>query len=263
MHMSSSLVTPAVGAAMFAVSGAAVVYSIAKIKAEGFDGKRAAQTLALGAFVFAAQAVNFAIPATGSSGHIGGGILLAALVGAFPAMLAMTAILTIQCLAFADGGLLALGANVFNLGVIPCLIVYPLAAKLLTKNNSAGKTAAVSMLAAIIGLELGALAVAVQTHISGVTALPFTSFAPTMLFIHLAIGIAEGAITAGIMYIVCKTVRSDTTIHPIAAYIPIKKFATIFTIATLITGGALVPFASSAPDGLEWSIEKIAGVDFL
>ncbi len=70
--------------------------------------------------------INFTIPGTGSSGHIGGGILLAMLLGEFPALLTIASVLVIQCLIFADGGLLALGANIFNMGVIPCLIVFPI-----------------------------------------------------------------------------------------------------------------------------------------
>lgn len=71
-----------------------------------------------GAFVFAAQMINFTIPATGSSGHIGGGMLLAALLGPYAGFLAMASILLIQALFFGDGGLLAYGCNVFNMGFL-------------------------------------------------------------------------------------------------------------------------------------------------
>ena len=125
MHMADALISPAVGGAAWVVSAAAVAYSTAKIKNELGDKKVPLMAVA-GAFVFAAQMINFTIPATGSSGHIGGGILLAGLLGAFPALLTIAAVLVIQCLFFADGGLLALGCNILNMGVIPCLVVYPL-----------------------------------------------------------------------------------------------------------------------------------------
>ncbi|MDR2403395.1 MAG: energy-coupling factor ABC transporter permease, partial [Spirochaetaceae bacterium] len=123
--MADALISPAVGGAAWAVSAAAVAYSTVKIKNELGDKKVPLMAVA-GAFVFAAQMINFTIPATGSSGHIGGGILLAGLLGAFPALLTIAAVLVIQCLCFADGGLLALGCNILNMGVIPCLVVYPL-----------------------------------------------------------------------------------------------------------------------------------------
>ena len=70
--------------------------------------------------------INFTIPATGSSGHIGGGILLAAMLGPYAALLTIAAVLIIQCLFFADGGLMALGCNIFNMGVYACFLAYPL-----------------------------------------------------------------------------------------------------------------------------------------
>ena len=79
----------------------------------------------LGAFIFAAQMLNFTIPATGSSGHLGGGMILAILLGPYAAFLVMASVLTVQALFFADGGLLALGCNIFNLGFFPCFIAYP------------------------------------------------------------------------------------------------------------------------------------------
>lgn len=130
MHMADALLSPAVGISMCAVSMGAIAYSAAKIKKDELSEKKLPIMAAAGAFVFAAQMINFTIPATGSSGHIGGGILLAALLGGFPAMLTISAVLIVQCLFFADGGLLALGCNIFNLGVIPCFVVYPLLFKM-------------------------------------------------------------------------------------------------------------------------------------
>ncbi len=75
----------------------------------------------LGAFIFAAQMINFTIPGTGSSGHLGGGMILAILLGPHAAFLVMASVLTVQALFFADGGLLALGCNIWNLGVLSLL----------------------------------------------------------------------------------------------------------------------------------------------
>ena len=126
MHMTDALINPAVGGMMWAGSAGAIAYSVKKIKESDSEEKTAPLMGVMGAFVFAAQMVNFAIPGTGSSGHIGGGILLAAVLGPFPAFLTLSVVLLIQALFFADGGLIALGCNIFNMGVIPCFLIYPL-----------------------------------------------------------------------------------------------------------------------------------------
>ena len=122
MHMADALLSPAVGVAMYAASTGAIARSASKIKQEIIEKKIPIMAVA-GSFVFAAQMINFTIPVTGSSGHIGGGILLAAMLGGYPALLTIAAVVSIQALFFADGGLLALGANIFNMGVIPCFII--------------------------------------------------------------------------------------------------------------------------------------------
>jgi len=243
MHMADSLLSPSVGLTMCAVSAAAIVYSVAKVKKDELCEKKLPLICVMGAFVFAAQMLNFAIPGTGSSGHIGGGILLAAMLGAYPAMLAVSAVLTIQCLFFADGGLLALGCNIFNLGVIPCLIVYPLVCKPLMKQ---GGVAIASVAAVVIGLQFGAFGVVLQTSLSGIAELPFGMFLLSMLPIHLAIGLVEGVITAVVLYFVKSGVS-------------IKTSFAVLAVITLIAGGSLSLLASSNPDGLEWAIERVAG----
>jgi cobalt/nickel transport system permease protein len=163
MHMADALLSPAVGGVMCAVRAASVAYSAAKIKKDELSEKKVPVMAVTGAFVFAAQMINFTIPATGSSGHIGGGILLSAILGPFPALLSIAAVLIIQCLFFADGGLLALGCNIFNLGVIPCLIVCPLIYRpIVRKGNSVKRISAASIITVLIRLQLGAFAVILQ-----------------------------------------------------------------------------------------------------
>jgi cobalt/nickel transport system permease protein len=218
----------------------------------------------MGAFVFAAQMINFTIPATGSSGHIGGGILLAAMIGGFPALLSISAVLIIQCLFFADGGLLALGCNIFNMGVIPCLIVYPLIFKPLVKKGIAfGSITSASIAAVVVSLQLGAFCVVLETQLSGITALPFPTFLLLMQPIHLAVGVAEGIITAAILCFVYKmrpeimeNAYSGTAIQ---SGVPVRNAIITLAVAAVLTGGILSLFASSYPDGLEWAIEKTAG----
>ncbi|GBU23667.1 cobalamin biosynthesis protein CbiM [Fibrobacteria bacterium R8-3-H12] len=246
MHMADTLLSPVVGTAMCAVSIAANVYAVKKITKDDLCEKNIPVMGLMGAFVFAAQMLNFTIPGTGSSGHIVGSILLAAMIGCFPALLSISAVLIVQCLFFADGGLLALGCNIFNMGVIPCLIVYPLVFKpLAEKGMTMAKITAASVAATVISLQLGAFGVVLETQLSGITALPFSTFLFLMLPIHLAIGFAEGIFTAAALCSVYKM-----KLRP--------KIITL-ALAALLMGGALSMFASSYPDGLEWSVEKATG----
>jgi cobalt/nickel transport system permease protein len=125
MHMADALVSPAVGATLGAVSGALLIHSSWRLRKE-LDTGRVPLMGVLGAFVFAAQMINFSIPGTGSSGHLGGGLLLAILLGPQAAYLTIASVLVVQALFFADGGLLALGCNLFNLGFFPAFVAYPL-----------------------------------------------------------------------------------------------------------------------------------------
>jgi cobalt/nickel transport system permease protein len=264
MHMADALLSPAVGGVMYAASAAAVVYSTVKVKQDELGEKKLPLMAVAGAFVFAGQMINFTIPATGSSGHIGGGILLAALLGGYPALLAISAVLIIQCLFFADGGLLALGCNIFNMGVIPCLIVYPLIYKPIVKKGfSAGRIALAAIVAVVVGLQLGAFGVVLETLASGVTALPFGTFVALMQPIHLAIGFIAGIVTAGILSFVYKMrpeiLESAAAGTPVRKNVPVKGVVTTLIVLTVIVGGALSWFASTYPDGLEWAMEKTAG----
>ena len=94
----------------------------------------------MGAFVFAAQMINFTIPGTGSSGHLCGGMMLTALLGPYAAFLTMIGVLLIQCLLFADGGLLALGCNIWNMAFLRVFSwIFPVLASNDEKGMSRGK----------------------------------------------------------------------------------------------------------------------------
>lgn len=265
MHMADALVSPAVGGTMWAVSAGLVGYCSAQAKKQ-LDDRTAPLMGVLGAFVFAAQMINFTIPATGSSGHLGGGLLLAILLGPWAAFLTISSILTVQALFFADGGILALGCNIFNIGFFPCLIAYPLIYKSITAGHpSRMRTFAGAITAAVVGLQMGALGVVLETTISGITELPLHTFALFMQPIHLGIGLVEGLATASIVLFLY-TARPDLlhsagqnnqqAVRP--AISPVLK---TFALAALITGGILSWFASTQPDGLEWSIFKTSGIE--
>jgi cobalt/nickel transport system permease protein len=268
MHMADALISPVVGGTMFAVTAGIASYSVKKVQTK-FDGKLELNEKkiplmgVMGAFVFAAQMINFTIPGTGSSGHIGGGILLAALLGPYAGFLTMACILTIQALFFADGGLLALGCNIFNMGFYTCFIAYNLIYKKIVKNEiSKKKIFIASLLSVITGLQLGAFSVVLETAFSGKTELPFGPFLLLMQPIHLAIGIIEGLITSAVISFVwnarpeiLEPIKSGQ-VHKKVSY---KKIIIVLLCAIIIIGGVVSLYASSNPDGLEWSIEKVTG----
>ena len=124
MHMADALLSPAVGGTLWAASSGTIAYCSAKVRKE-LDDRKVPLMGVLGAFLFAAQMINFSIPGTGSSGHLGGGLLLTILLGPHAAFLTLASVLIVQALFFADGGLLALGCNIFNLGFFPAFVAYP------------------------------------------------------------------------------------------------------------------------------------------
>ncbi|HEX7520321.1 MAG TPA: energy-coupling factor ABC transporter permease [Candidatus Deferrimicrobium sp.] len=263
MHMADALLSPAVGATLWAGTIATIGYASKKLK-EHLDDRKIPLMGVLGAFIFASQMINFTIPGTGSSGHLGGGMILAALLGPHAALLVMASVLTVQALFFADGGLLALGCNIWNLGIYPCFVAYPLIYKPMAGDGRSARRILVASLASgIVALQLGAFSVVLQTLLSGKTALPFTAFLLMMQPIHLAIGIVEGLVTAGVINYV-RVVRPEIldtfdSTAPLATGISLRNVLIGFVALAIVTGGALSWFASAHPDGLEWSIAKVTG----
>lgn len=216
----------------------------------------------MGAFIFAAQMVNFSIPGTGSSGHIIGGVLLAAMLGPWAGFLTLASVLIIQCLVFADGGLMALGCNIINMGAMTALVAYPLFFRPLLRFPTKGwKVMGVSVLACTLGLELGACMVTLETMFSGITALPSGKFFLLMTGIHLAIGIGEGIATGVVLLFVQRS--RPALLEPDSARSESRKSlrptVIAFAVAAVVIAGGLAFLASSNPDGLEWSIERLTG----
>lgn len=266
MHMADALLSPAVGGTMWAVTAGTIAYCAKKVQSE-LDDRKIPLMGVLGAFIFAAQMINFTIPATGSSGHLGGGMILAILLGPYAAFLTIASVLTVQALFFADGGLLALGCNIFNLGFFPCFLAYPLIYKPVAGHKPTSFSIGLgATLAAVIALQLGAMGVVFETVASGISALPLKAFLSVMLPIHLAIGLVEGLVTATVVTFVRKA--RPEILELTAASKPLGKLGMTKVLAGLmaaavITGGTLSWFASSSPDGLEWSMFKVSGSEEL
>jgi cobalt/nickel transport system permease protein len=261
MHMADALLSPVAGGTIWVATAGLIAYSSRKVKQELDDAKVPLMGV-LGAFIFAAQMINFTIPATGSSGHLGGGMILAILLGPHAGFLTMASVLTVQALFFADGGLLALGCNIFNLGFFPCFVVYPLVFKRIVNGQvSQGRILTGAIVAAVIGLQLGSFAVVLETLFSGISELPFNAFLLLMQPIHLAIGIVEGLVTAAVVGFVWKArpeIVSNVTVEP-SERASMRKVIVGLLVVSILTGGALSWFASIHPDGLEWAMFKTSG----
>ena len=258
MHMADALISPAVGGTFLAVSIGLIGYSSKKIK-DDIGSSIIPLMGVIGAFIFTAQMINFTIPMTGSSGHIGGGMLLAILLGPYAAFITIASVIIIQAFFFADGGLLAVGCNIFNIGFFPCFICYPLIYRNITKTGINSKRILIaSIISTVVGLQLGSFFVVTQTFFSGITELPFSTFVLVMQPIHFVIGIIEGIATAAVVLFIYKA-QPGLIADNKSFNLSYKKFIAAFIAITIITAVGLTKYASSLPDGLEWSILKTTG----
>jgi cobalt/nickel transport system permease protein len=259
---------------MWAVSAGTIAFAVTKIagrkrETQGafdtpFDEKKIPLMGIMGAFVFAAMMLNFTIPGTGSSGHICGGVLLSALLGPAAGIVTLASVLLIQCLFFADGGLLAYGCNVFNMGITGAVLAYTFIFRpIVSRGMSKRRITIASVAACTVGLVAGAFCVVLETMASGITELPFTTFILLMLPIHFAIGFVEGLVTAAVLCFVqqARPELLEATMHnkQVAAAVPMKKVLITFGVLAVVAAGLLSWFASTHPDGLEWSIKSITG----
>ena len=256
MHMADALLTPAVAGVMYAASAVVAGASIVELhKEEKQDLTSAAKKLptmaVMSALVFAGQMINYTIPGTGSSGHLCGGLLLTSVLGPWAGFLSMIVILTIQSLFFADGGLMALGANVWNMAFYGCFVGYFLIYRPLMHSRCfarRGERAAnrlkitlASVLGCVLTLQLGAFSVVLETTLSGITDLPFGAFCAIMQPIHLAIGLIEGLITAAVLLFLYEArpelLRDVRTGGETAGKVSFKGTIAVIAIAAVLVGG--------------------------
>ena len=264
MHMADALLAPAVAATMYVASGAAAGVSIHQLRKD--DEPQKLPTMAVtAALVFAGQMINYTIPGTGSSGHLCGGMMLSALLGPYGGFLSMIVILAIQCLFFADGGLMALGANIWNMAFYGCFVGYFLIWRPIMRSRwfGEGKGAqrariiCASLIGCIVTLQLGAFSVVLETSLSGITELPFGAFVSLMQPIHLAIGLIEGLITAAVLCFVLESrpeLLRDVQPTGDPSKHSLKTTIAVLAAVALVVGGGLSLLASSNPDGLEWAL---------
>ena len=266
MHMADALISPAVGGTMWAATAGLTAYSAKKLK-KNLDEHKVPLMGVLGAFIFAAQMINFTIPATGSSGHLAGGMILAILLGPYAAFLTIASVITIQALFFADGGLLALGCNIINMGGFACFIAYPLIYKKLAgARPTKGRILLGALVASILALQMGAFGVVLETLIFrhfGIVLYQLSSIHAAHPPGHRHRGGAghrgggefclEGAPGNPGPGAIWRHGR----VH---SHKPLLLGLALFAV---VTGGGLSWFASTHPDGLEWSVKGVTGKEEL
>ena len=251
MHIPDGFLSVPVSIAFWVISAVVVGYALHRVSRD-LDERRVPLLAVLAAVIFAGQMLNFAV-AGGTSGHLLGATLAAILLGPWAAVVVMTAVVSIQALLFQDGGLLVLGANLFNMAVVGVFVgygVYQLMSRAFKGRRTgvpvSGFTAAwVSILAA-------ALSCALQLALSGTS--PANLSVPAMAGIHAIIGVGEGLITAGALAFVLAA-RPDL----VAAEAPAtakRKALWIGGVAIAAILAVLSPLASTHPDGLEWVAEQ-------
>ena len=210
------------------------------------------------AFVFAAQMLNFPV-AAGTSGHLIGAALASVLLGPAAAVIAMTAVLLLQSLMFADGGITALGANVLNLAVIAPLVAYGVYAGV---RRIAGDSLQAMLLAAGFAAWCStiaaALACAAQLAASGIA--DWNTVLAAMGSVHMLIGLGEAVITMLILVVV---IRARPELLEVATTSPVSHRAkAVYGVMAAVGVMVLIaPFASSLPDGLEHVAEQFGFAD--
>jgi cobalt/nickel transport system permease protein len=234
--------------------GAVALIALAARRAQRDLDERQAPLLGImAAFIFAAQMINFPITG-GTSGHLLGGVLAAVTLGPWGGILVMTAVIAIQALLFQDGGLLVMGANILNMGVITALIGYGLYRSVITQSQPA--RLAVIGAAAWLSVMGAALATSLQLWLSGT--IPLNIVIPAMMSVHALIGIGEALITVAAVAFIMRTRPEvmETEARPGAG----RGWIIGGAIAALIVV-LLSPLASADPDGLERVAEDMGFID--
>jgi cobalt/nickel transport system permease protein len=199
LHAPDGFLSVGVAVLMWLLTLVVLAVSVARAE-DGLDERAVPLMGVTAAFIFAAQMVNFPV-AGGTSGHLLGGVLAAVLLGPWVGTLVMASVVAVQALVFQDGGLIVLGANIFNMGIVGTMGGFAIYAVLcrLFGGEARGRLPAAG-LAAWAAVMLGAVAMSIELAISGT--IPLEVALPAMLGVHAIIGIGEALITAAALALI-------------------------------------------------------------
>jgi cobalt/nickel transport system permease protein len=257
MHMANELLSVPVAAGTLAVAAGGLGLICRKVSRVVSSDKLPLMGI-LGAFVFAAQMVNFQLPAMpGTSGHMVGAVLLSIVLGPHLAAIVISSVIIVQCLIFQDGGLIALGCNIINMGLVPCYVGYLIYRTVTFGQSGSLRTYIGAVLACVVALEAGAVLVPVEAALSGVLAVPFSTFLITMVGVHFLVGLVESLITVAVLSYL-QQVRPDLVLNSLPGKVRLSKKVVLGTLIvfTVVAAAGLSLLASQMPDGLEWSYRE-------
>jgi cobalt/nickel transport system permease protein len=251
MHIPDGFLSVLVSVVLWLVSALVVAYALKRV-GEDLGERQLPMMGVLAAAIFAGQMLNFTV-AGGTSGHLIGAALATILLGPWAAVLVMTSVISIQALIFQDGGLLVLGANIFNMGILAVAVAYAVyrTVRALAANRRWGLLAG-GFLSAWASVVVTALAVALQLALSGTS--PANIAIPTMGLVHVLIGIGEGLITSGALAFLYGSRRD--LLEAGQAQPAGGRAVWIFGLLAALALTVLSPLASSHPDGLMWFAQQ-------
>lgn len=247
LHIPDGFLTPAVSLVGWAVALVVIVIAVRQTRRQLAERQVPVMGV-MAAFIFAAQAVNFPV-AAGTSGHLLGGALAAIALGPWAGALMMTSVIVVQGLVLQDGGLLAMGWNIVNMGILTAFsgrVVYEIVRRLAGQGGAARLSGA--MAGAWVSVEVGAIATAIELAVSGTT--PLVLALPAMAGVHALIGLGEAVVTVGAVALL-QASRPQVLLSGESA--PGRKtasFVVLGLVAALVVT-MLSPLASPSPDGLE------------
>jgi len=256
MHIPDGFLSVFVSILLWIASIVVIAYALKRVSVD-LDERKVPLMGVLAAAIFAGQMLNFTVIG-GTSGHLMGAALATILLGPWAAVLVMTTVVGVQALIFQDGGLLVLGANIFNMGVIGVAVSYMAyeTVRRLARGQRWGIFVG-GFVAAWLSIEIAALAAGLELAISGTS--PANIAIPAMAGIHALIGIGEGLITVFALAFVY-AVRPDFLD---AGKVKAVKGSLVWVTGLLIALALAIgsPLASAYPDGLEWVAEQQGFLD--
>lgn len=252
LHIPDGFLSVAVAVAMWVVTAAFIVLAVRRASRD-FDERMAPLMGVLAAFIFAAQAFNFPV-AGGTSGHFLGGALAAILLGPWAGLLIMTAVIALQALVFQDGGLLAMGANIFVMGIVTVWTGYFVYQGLARFNRFLAAFAA-----GWLSVVTAAVVTAFLLALSGTASLGVVLTA--MAAVHAFIGVGEGLITAAAVALAAKALPGTLGRQVSERKTDRGTLAAGGLVLALVVGVVAVFLASPSPDGLEKVAEEHGFLD--
>jgi cobalt/nickel transport system permease protein len=262
MHVQDSVLSPTVCAVAGAISAGAVGYSLHRLRDE-LGTRTIPLTGMMASLIFAAQMVNFPLFVLPVSGHLMGGVLAAVVLGPWAGLIALTLVLVVQCLLFADGGLLALGVNILHMGVMGAwggYAVYRVVSGWF-RTERTGLLCGTAI-AAWVSVVAASFLFSLEFWFSwSGSNFDFVRIFALMVAFHSLIGIGEALISVGVLKQI-HDLRPDLIFSlrsvPREPRLAWGRFATAICVATLAIAAFVAPFASASPDGLDAVGERTA-----